>query len=135
MDPVLPSPAVPAAPVVDEPEAEAAVEPGPEAERLTLGGIVTARIVDGLQDDDLAEQEGERLVVVGRAERHRGTHEPLLEHRPAERFDVGDVAIATRNGQHPDRWQHAGMGALDRLAAASAVGHVSTPSASFNAGT
>jgi hypothetical protein len=70
--------------VVTEAEAELPLHPGRE------GDAATARSVAGADDVALAEQEAERLVVVGRLDcRGCGAQVPV-EHDPAETFEVPD---------------------------------------------
>lgn len=69
--PLLSLASVPVAPVVDEVPAQLAEEPGPELERARVRGVIAAPIVFRGEDDDLAEQKGEALVVVDRLEPRR----------------------------------------------------------------
>jgi len=111
---VLPSASEPggAAPVVDDPEAQALVEPGPELERSRVAGVVTRRIVGELLDGNLSEQEGQRVVVVDRLQVETVPACHLGDHPAAHALDIrehGDHLAVADDLEVPDLRQQAGV--------------------------
>lgn len=114
---LLPVSPVHPSPEVDDPEAQSVVEERPE---LTSWGVNVA--VD--LDDDLAQQEAERLVVVRRlgagiAGEELERRQLFVDDAAAETLDVEDQDVPDRHRlevgnvavvQVPDRRQHARVG-------------------------
>jgi hypothetical protein len=103
--------AVPETEEIDELEAEPLVEPGSKLQRLVVSRVTAAGIVFPLQDNNLAEQVRERLVVVARLEDPRrapveasllGASGALAQHAAAERLDVFDQHCPVVVAERPD---------------------------------